>query len=147
MGVCALTHTLAHALHKMLPPSPPWPEVNSKAYDSHYGQVHGKERERKKRKKKHTQRPDGGAPAATPYTPRHTLHISKVLRGNSGLPLSTATGVCTHLPNQLYYAGGRVLVNFCSPVCHSAQTPRVDGKKAVGDRCRFRPELGRFLDM
>ena len=38
----------------MLPPSPPWPEVNSKAYDSHYGQAHGKERERKKRKKKHT---------------------------------------------------------------------------------------------
>ena len=94
----------------MLPPSPPWPEVNSKAYDSHYGQAHGKERERKKRKKKahnnaHTASQamdvlplgnagasarctslpdvDGGAPAATPYTPRHALHISKNGHPNS----------------------------------------------------------------
>ena len=99
----------------MLPPSPPWLEVNSKAYDSHYGQVHGKERERKKRKKKahnnaHTASQamdvlplgnagasarctslpdvDGGAPAATPYTPRHTLHISKILPNSGWNPVS-----------------------------------------------------------
>ena len=128
MGVCALTHTLAHALHKMLPPSPPWPEVNSKAYDSHYGQAHGKERERKKRKKKahnnaHTASQamdvlplgnagasarctslpdvDGGAPAATPYTPRHTLHISKILP-NSGGTRYRQTGTATIAQTTFY---------------------------------------------
>ena len=55
-----------------------WPEVNSKTRDSHHGQVHGKEREREKENKtKHTQRQDGETSTATPYAPRHALHISK----------------------------------------------------------------------
>ena len=54
------------------------PEVNSKTRDSHHGQVHGKEREREKENKtKHTQRQDGETSTATPYAPRHALHISK----------------------------------------------------------------------
>ena len=38
---------------------------------------------------------DGGAPAATPYTPRHTLHISKILPNSPGGTRYRQTGTAT----------------------------------------------------
>jgi hypothetical protein len=65
---------------------------------------------------------DGGAPAATPYTPRHTLHISKILP-NSGGTRYRQTGTAT-IARTTFYSWA--LPDLCGCVCTRKRAPETD---------------------